>query len=111
MTVRLNILCNQQHYFKLIFRCNETSQVNQYAILAKEIQYAVNDTEIFRLTGCLSKCDKYHYTASPRSDLKIYVSDRPSLGIQFMFSNGKNEIKEQVKSVTRNAEHFKNRKI
>ena len=82
-----------------ILRCNKTNQVEHYAVMAKEIQYAINDTEIFRITGCLSRCDKYHYNAQPRSDMKIYrTSDRPSAGIQFIFSNGKNEVKEQVMS-------------
>ena len=40
-----------------------------------------------------------NFNPSPRSDLKIYASDRPSLGIQFMFSNGKNEIKEQARII------------
>ena len=67
--------------------------------MAKKIQYAINDTEIFRLTGCLSRCDKYHYTAQPRSDMKIYRTlTKPSAGIKFIFSNGKNEAKEQVES-------------
>ena len=73
-------------------------------MMAKKIQYAINDTEIFKLTGCLSKCDRYHYTAIP----KIEIKDRgvanatnnqiPHYFIMLEISNGRNEVKEQVKS-------------
>ena len=65
--------------------------------MAKKIQYAVNDTEIFSLTGCLSNCDKYHYTAHSRDEQRSYMSNMRSYVIHFMFANGKNEIKEQVR--------------
>ena len=73
----------------------------QYAKLARNIQYAVNDTEIFWLTGCLANCDKYHYIANPGNDLVEYdMWMNPHLArtvkIHFMFSNGRNEVKEQV---------------
>ena len=64
--------------------------------MAKRIQYAINETEVYRITGCLSSCERYHYTAIPRSDMKFYRSSRPSLKIAFGFQNGKNEVKEQV---------------
>ena len=85
------------HNHTLIIRCNETYQVELYARMAKKIQYTINDTEIFRLTGCLSNCDKYHYTAQPRSEVKkTWTFNKPSTGITFVFPNGKNEVKEQV---------------
>ena len=68
--------------------------------MAKKIQYAVSDTEIFSLTGCLSNCDKYQYTAHSRDEQKIYklYSSIRSYAIDFMFANGKNKVEEQVKN-------------
>ena len=67
--------------------------------MAKKIQYAVNDTQIYQLTGCMSSCDKYHFSTHPRSDLKFYHSNISSLMISFMIPNGHNEVKEQVNSI------------
>ena len=66
--------------------------------MAKKIQYATNDTEIFHLTGCLSKCDKFYFTANARSELKENdnLTSVPSFTISFRIPNGQNEIKEQV---------------
>ena len=72
-------------------------------MLAKNIQYAVNDSEISRLTGCLSSCDKYHYIANSNTDLRSYRSYTDSFEIAFMMSNGRNEVKEQVRHVDRRA--------
>ena len=63
---------------------------------AKKIQFAVNDTQIFQLTGCLSSCDKYHYSAYPRADIEWLNGYKDSLQISFMIPNGHNEVKEQV---------------
>ena len=64
--------------------------------MAKNVQFAINDTKIFQLTGCLSSCDKYHFSAHPRTELKYYHSNTSSLEISFMIPNGHNEVKEQV---------------
>ena len=67
-------------------------------MLAKKIQWAHSDTEVFKLTGCLSNCDKYHYVAKPTSTERIdHKSDSPSLLIKFVIPKGQNELKEQVK--------------
>ena len=84
----------------LCFRCNTINQVKQYAKIAHKIQYAVDETKIFQLTGCLAKCDKYYYSAQARSELKPFYNtapDAPSFYISFLIPNGQNEIKEQVK--------------
>ena len=73
-----------------------TSKVQQYNSLAEKIQYAVSDTKIFELTGCLANCDKYHYKAYPRSDLDAYYSNVSSFQVSFLIPNGHNEVKEQV---------------
>ena len=67
-------------------------------MIAQKIQYAINDTELFHLTGCLSKCDKYHYVAHPRTELKEKDNKTPgpSFQISFRIPNGQNEVKEQV---------------
>ena len=67
-------------------------------MIAQKIQYAINDTEIFHLTGCLSKCDKYYFTANARSELIPYdnATPAPSFNISFWIPNGQNEIKQQV---------------
>ena len=73
--------------------------MKQYAMISQKIQYAINDTEIFHLTGCLSKCDKYHYVVQPRTE--VMVRDNkipgPSFRLSFRISNGQNEVKEQVR--------------
>ena len=85
--------------FILCFRCNTINQVKQYAKIAHNIQYAVDETKIFQLTGCLAKCDKYYYSAQARSELKPFYNtapDAPSFYISFLIPNGQNEVKEQV---------------
>ena len=91
--ILISILC--------FFRCNTTNQVKQYAKIAHNIQYAVDETKIFQLTGCLAKCDKYYYSAQARSELrpysKFHTNAAPTFQISFLLPNGRNEIKEQVK--------------
>ena len=82
--------------FRLFFRCTHTGQLKQYALTAQKIQFAVDDTQIFQLTGCLASCDKYHYSAYPRADLEWLNGYKDSLQISFMLPNGHNEVKEQV---------------
>ena len=83
------------------FRCHNISQVNQYVMLARKIGHAINDKAIFELTGCLSKCDKYHYIANPKIDLKDkgFVKKNKTNGdykVFFVIPNGRNEFREQV---------------
>ena len=78
------------------FRCNDIIKMKQYETLASKIQYAINDTEIFRLTGCLSRCDKYHFKAYQRSETQERPSPTSMLMINFLLPNGRNELKEQV---------------
>ena len=59
---------------------------------------SANDTEIFKLTGCLSKCDKYSYKIYARSALE--PTDCKGLNntmkVLFGFTSGIHEIREQV---------------
>ena len=76
-------------------------------MMAREIQHANDEVEIFKLTGCLSKCNRYHYTATPKVEIKDKgvantTNDQiPNYFIIFTISNGRNEVKEQVE-----CEHF-----
>ena len=76
--------------------------MKQYATIAQKIQYAINDTEVFHLTGCLSKCDKYDYVSHPRTELreKDLNTPGPSFQISFRIPNGQNEVKEQVENTS-----------
>ena len=71
-------------------------------MMAREIQHANDEVEIFKLTGCLSKCNRYHYTATPKVEIKDKgvantTNDQiPNYFIIFTISNGRNEVKEQV---------------
>ena len=95
-----NLVREQRSHSVFCFRCNDINQVKQYAKIAHKIEYAVDDEEIFHLTGCLSKCDKYYYSAQARSELRPYsyntAPDTPSFHISFLIPNGQNEVKEQV---------------
>ena len=64
--------------------------------------YKANETETYELTGCLSNCDKYEYDVQPLTDIVTTVSDGKSafantIELGFMFTNGRHELKEQVK--------------
>ena len=86
----------------IILRCNTINQVNQYIKMAREMQHAIDDMKIFQLTGCLSKCNKYHYIATPRGELKdkglpnAATFNIPTYKVYFAILNGRNEVKEQV---------------
>ena len=59
---------------------------------------SANDTEIFKLTGCLSKCDKYSYRIYARPVLE--PTDCKGLNntmkVYLGFTSGIHEIREQV---------------
>ena len=77
--------------------------MNKYAMMSGKIQHALDEKEIFELTGCLSKCDKYHYIATPNRDLKdkgdADTKKRHQIAnyhVSFGIHSGRNEVKEQV---------------
>ena len=62
-----------------------------------------DDNGIFELTGCLSKCDKYKYSAWPLNDLQHYPAEDYSTAIntlylRFYVPSGEYELREQVLS-------------
>ena len=68
--------------------------------MARDVQHSIDDMQIFKLTGCISKCNKYYYTAIPRGDLRDKGApednDVPNFKVHFAILNGKNEVREQV---------------
>ena len=56
-----------------------------------------NETEIFHMTGCLSTCDIYEYSAEPEIEY-VNPSETESNIIQigFHFKSGRHELKEQA---------------
>ena len=81
-----------------LLRCNETKEFLDYAKYGQQLDPA-NDTEIFSLTGCLSKCHKFSFTAQARSELKEKECSHPSkktLELTFGFPSGQHEIREQA---------------
>ena len=76
-----------------------------------------DDNGIFHLTKCLSKCDKYKYSAWPMNGLQnipVNSYDKRllplnTLGIRFYVPSGEYELREQVYS-TNALEHWPNKK-
>ena len=70
-------------------------------MMAREIQHAINETDIFKLTGCTPKCDRFRYIAYPKHDLvdKGFTKNNETgnFYISFVIPNGRYEIREQVK--------------
>ena len=62
-----------------------------------------NDDEIFKLTGCLSKCDYYMYDSEPLSRLTNYPTFEANLNntmlINLWFPTGRHQVLEQVEHV------------
>ena len=61
-----------------------------------------DDNEIFKITGCLSKCEKYKYSAWALNDLQNYPAEYPeyvnTLWLRFSVPSGEYELREQVLS-------------
>ena len=61
-----------------------------------------DDNEIFKITGCLSKCEKYKYSAWAVNDLQNYPAEDPeyvnTLWLRFFVPSGEYELREQVLS-------------
>ena len=70
--------------------------------MARDIQHSIDDMHTFKLTGCLSKCNKYHYTAIPKGALREKGApnpeehDVPNFEVHFEIPKGTNELREQV---------------
>ena len=79
------------------YRCDKTSQYDKYANMIGEL-YDADDTEIFELTGCLSRCDKFRYTVKEHRPLqqtrKAWTNN--TLDLAFWFLSGEHEVRQQV---------------
>ena len=60
--------------------------------------YDADANEIFRLTGCLSRCDKFRYTIKEHRPLqqtrRAWTNN--TLDLAFWFLSGEHEVREQV---------------
>ena len=69
-----------------------------------------DDNEIFELTGCLSKCDKYEYSARAVNDLQNYPAKDPedinTITMRFIVPSGEYELREQVILPSSKEEHL-----
>ena len=83
----------------LCYSCNETDQFKKYSDLNKKL-YRADENEVFKLTGCLSTCDKYEYMIQPDTTLhRGYTHPNMAsneLKLHLYFLSGRHEVKEQV---------------
>ena len=64
--------------------------------------YKADETDTHKLTGCLSNCDKYEYHVQPMTDIVTTTQEGESsfantIELAFVFTNGRHELKEQVR--------------
>ena len=80
-------------------RCNETTEFEVYASLNHKI-FEANETEILKLTGCLSNCDTYDYAIRPLTNLRIMKTKtfHKTFKLKFVIPYGRHEVKEQVET-------------
>ena len=80
-----------------VFSCNETEHFKIYSDLNKELSQA-DENEVFKLTGCLSTCDKYEYMIQPETTLLkgIEYREEDELHLRFFFPSGRHTVKEEV---------------
>ena len=61
--------------------------------------FTANDKKIFDLTGCLSMCDKYAYTAQEIGGMQYVKSpdtNTSTFSLQLYYSNVEHELREQI---------------
>ena len=68
-----------------------------------------DDDRIYELTGCLSKCDKYKYSAAPVNELYHFPAKEYSelinfnaIALRFFIPSGEYELREQVYNTVHN---------
>ena len=86
----------------LNFRCDKADQVTKYGEWGEIFQKS-NATKIFKLAGCIATCDRYEYAFHP-----MIASQKPaeedSLHLEFVFTSGRHEMREQARFVALNFE-------
>ena len=100
---QLDLYCSKtvSHSFVLNlpnFRCDEPDQVIEYGAWGGVLQKS-NETQIFKMTGCIPTCDRYEYGFHP-----MIANQEPaevdSLTLQFVFTSGRHELREQARYAT-----------
>ena len=78
-------------------RCNETNQIEEYKNIINKL-YPANSNQIYNMTGCLSKCDRYSYAIKPTTDLTrpTWNKNNDSIALWLYVSTGETEVREQV---------------
>ena len=79
-------------------RCNETKEFIEYIQMNEQL-FSANDKKIFNITGCLSMCDKYAYTAHQIMGMTYEEApdtNTTTLTLQLYYSNVEHELREQV---------------
>ena len=73
-----------------------SSQFYEYQRIAKEI-YLANANKIYKITGCLSKCDRYEYSIKPITDLIDYGGNGEGYVTFYLYiPTGETRVMEQV---------------
>ena len=108
----LSILINQPFLklsCKFLIRCNETDKLEKYAKLNYKLTLA-DENEVFKLTGCLSPCEKFEYSLTPMTDLFYAPTNSKELAkkvlIHLYFTTGRHDVREQVGKEIHNFEHI-----
>ena len=76
------------------FRCEDFLQYRKYCNLTAEI-YQSNANKIYNITGCLSKCERYHYTIKPKTGV-ILNEGEGDMSIYLYLPTGETEVMKQV---------------
>ena len=76
------------------FRCDDFTQYKKYCNLTAEI-YQSNANKIYKITGCLSKCERYHYTIKPKTGVISNEGER-DMSIYLYLPTGETEVMKQV---------------
>ena len=78
-------------------RCTETKQIDEYLKITDKL-YSANSNQIYKMTGCLSKCDKFSYTIRETTGLSqpTWNVNNNSFTIWLYISTGETEVREQV---------------
>ena len=77
-----------------------SSQFAEYERIAQEI-YEANANKIYKMTGCLSKCDRYEYDIKPITDLVDHGGNGEGyISFYLYIPTGETRVMEQVKIKT-----------
>ena len=55
--------------------------------------------QIYKMTGCLPKCDKYSYNVKPLADMAVLGETGGVLCLRFYIPTAETEVREQVREM------------